>query len=88
MLSVEAELEGNLQRSADLDALRQRAEHTVVQSLSRIERTGKQIRELLDSLEVWDSEYEKLAPTYIEKDDAALEGLVRDGEPHRARGRP
>jgi tetratricopeptide (TPR) repeat protein len=77
MLSVEAELGGNLQRSADLDALRQHAYEAVITPTKTI---GKKLVDAWTRQQSLARERDKLAAAFAEKDDAALELLVRDGE--------
>jgi tetratricopeptide (TPR) repeat protein len=95
--SVDAELTGDLQRSAEIDALRQRAKQTMVEppGIKRtagaqfgrmtVARFQEQINESLAKLNPISRSRDKLAAAYTEKESAALEVVIRDGKPFERR---
>src|SRR5262249_25425833 len=78
-LSVAAEMTGNVEESAEIDRLRQRAEETVLPS-SGI-RTYDEIIAALRRRRAQAREHQQLAASYAEQDEVELVLLVNSGKP-------
>jgi tetratricopeptide (TPR) repeat protein len=76
MMSMQAELTGDVRRSAEIDALRRCVEEAPVPKFG-LKNISKSIAESIKKIQ----ESEAFANACADKDDAVLEALLRDGEP-------